>query len=235
MRAATCREWPSTADLLDQHHPDEAVGANAVIPCGCGGDDGLKHGGWREVPYISCVMVCRNQAADLDRLLPALVTALGRCTHAWQIVLVDVGSTNETEQVVATWLRQPEFRLLKLSRNVRRTAALIAGLRVCTGDVMVTMDADVHECPALMPSFVDHWLDGAEVACGVRARRRDKGSLRPLGTHRIHALHNVAGWFEEPAGAGAFTLMDRSVVDAILSRREHECFTAVTVMTSEPR
>lgn len=235
MRAATCREWPPTADLLDQHRPDVAVGGDTVMPCALGGDDGTKHRWWREVPFISCVMACRNQAANLDRLLPSLAAALGRCTHAWQIVLVDIGSTDETAQVVATWLRQPEFRLLKLSRNVGRAAALIAGLRVCTGDVVVTMDADMHECPALMPTFVDHWLDGAEVACGVRAGRRDKGSLGPLGTHRIHALPNIAGWFEEPAGASEFRLMDRSVVDAILSRREHKWFTAVTVLTSVRR
>lgn len=223
MRGRHLPRMAPTADLLEQH---------PVMSSGLGGDDGTKHRWWREVPFISCVMACRAQAANLDRLLPSLAAALGRCTHAWQIVLVDIGSRVETDQVVTSWLRQSQLRLLTLSHNVDQASALTAGLRACTGDVVVTMDADMHECPAVMSAFVDHWLDGADVVRGVRAGRRDKSSPGSVGARRIQAFPDIAGWFEDPAAAGEFRLMDRGVVDAILSRREHKRFEAMTVLTS---
>lgn len=179
---------------------------------------------WREAPSMSCVIPCRNEAQNLARLLPLLADTLGRCTHAWEIVLVDDGSTDDTERVLAAWARQPGFRVLQLSRNFGKEAALTAGLQASVGEVVVTMDADMQHSPALIPTFLEHWLAGADVAYAVRESRRDESAFKRFGARCFYALVNGSSRFEVPAGACDFRLMDRSVVDALLALPERNRF-----------
>ncbi len=51
---------------------------------------------WRKAPVLSCVIPCRNEARNLDLLLPQLCELLPTISRAWEIVLVDDGSTDNT-------------------------------------------------------------------------------------------------------------------------------------------
>lgn len=178
----------------------------------------------REAPSLSCVVPCHNEAQNLARLLPLLADTLARCSSTWEIVLVDDGSTDGTELALAAWVRLPGFRVLQLSRNFGKEAALTAGLQAAAGEVVVTMDADMQHSPALIPIFLEHWFGGADVAYAVREHRRDEGALKRLGARGFYALVNGAGRFEVPAGAGDFRLMDRRVVNALLALPERNRF-----------
>jgi polyisoprenyl-phosphate glycosyltransferase len=178
----------------------------------------------REAPSMSCVIPCHDEAQNLVRLLPLLVETLDRCTRAWEVVLVDDGSTDGTEALTSAWARQPGFRVLQLSRNFGKEAALTAGLQAATGEVVVMMDADMQHSPALIPTFLEQWLAGADVAYAVRESRRDESRFKRLGARCFYALVNGGDRFEVPAGGGDFRLMDRSVVDAILSLPERNRF-----------
>ena len=179
---------------------------------------------WRKAPSISCVIPCRNEAQNLACLLPLLATTLTACTSAWEVVLVDDGSTDDTMLVMGQWSRQPGFRVLQLSRNYGKEAALSAGLQSATGAVVVTMDADLQHSPTLIPVFLDHWRSGADVAYGVRESRSDEGLFKRLGARAFYALINRANGVTLPPDAGDFRLMDRAVVDALLSLPERNRF-----------
>jgi polyisoprenyl-phosphate glycosyltransferase len=210
--------------LIEAERPPAAVVDRSKFPRPLHTADDATISKWREAPSMSCVIPCRNEAQNLTRLLPLLVETLDRCTHAWEIVLVDDGSTDGTEQLTAAWARQPGFRVLQLSRNFGKEAALTAGLQATTGEVVVTMDADLQHSPALIPVFLDHWLAGADVAYAVRESRRDESGFKRFGAHCFYALVNGGDRFEVPAGGGDFRLMDRSVVDALLSLPERNRF-----------
>ena len=157
-------------------------------------------------------------------LLPMLAETLAECARAWEVILVDDGSTDSTSLVLASWSRTPGFRVLQLSRNFGKEAALTAGLQAAMGDVVVMMDADLQHSPALIPTFVEHWRAGADVAYAVREHRQDESAFKRFGARCFYALVNAADRFEVPAGAGDFRLMDRKVVDALLSLPERNRF-----------
>jgi len=175
-------------------------------------------------PSMSCVIPCRNEAENLSRLLPLLLDTLARCTQEWEVVLVDDGSTDATPAVMTQWARRPRIHVLQLSRNFGKEAALTAGLRASTGAVVVTMDADLQHLPELIPTFLECWVAGADVAYAVRENRRDEGFFKRLGTRCFYALVNGSDRFQVPAGAGDFRLMDRGAVDAILALPERNRF-----------
>jgi len=173
---------------------------------------------------ISCVVPCFNEADNLSLLLPRLSDALTECGHAWEIILVDDGSTDATPLALAGWARLPGFRVIQLSRNFGKEAALSAGLQAASGDAVLMMDADLQHSPALIGRFIERWQQGADVVYAVREHRRDESRFKRLGTRTFYALVNAGGRFDVPAGAGDFRLMDRAAVDALLALPERNRF-----------
>jgi glycosyltransferase involved in cell wall biosynthesis len=195
----------------------------ALLQPGGGSEDEVA-GHPRGKPTLSCVIPCRDEAENLSQLLPLLREVLTECTRAWEVVLVDDGSTDATPLLLARWARIPGFRVLRLSRNFGKEAALTAGLSAADGDVVVMMDADLQHAPSLINTFVGHWRTGADVVYAVREDRKDESLLKRLGTRWFYRLVNAADRFEMPDGAGDFRLMDRQVVDALLSLPERNRF-----------
>jgi glycosyltransferase involved in cell wall biosynthesis len=178
----------------------------------------------RGPPTVSCVVPCRNEAENLARLLPLLGATLNGCARAWEVILVDDGSTDGTGLLLARWAQRPGYRALQLSRNFGKEAALTAGLQAAQGEVVVMMDADLQHAPSLIPDFIEKWAAGADVVYALREDRHDESAFKRLGTRWFYTLVNAADRFELPAGAGDFRLMDRPVVDALLALPERNRF-----------
>jgi glycosyltransferase involved in cell wall biosynthesis len=175
-------------------------------------------------PTVSCVLPCFNEADNLAQLLPLLSATLARCARDWEVILVDDGSTDHTAVLLSAWAQRPHFRVLQLSRNFGKEAALTAGLQAARGEVVVLMDADMQHSPALIPTFMARWAGGADVVYALRQDRSDESRFKRLGTRWFYALVNAADRFEVPAGAGDFRLLDRSAVDALLQLPERNRF-----------
>ncbi len=182
------------------------------------------HAARRAPPRLSCVIPCRDEAANLARLLPLLLALLPRLAPAWELILVDDGSIDDTARLLADWTTTPGVRALQLSRNFGKEAALTAGLQAARGEAVVLMDADLQHPPALIETFVEQWRDGADVVYALREDRRDEPALKRFGSHWFYSLLNASGRFEVPAGAGDFRLLDRRVVDALLALPERNRF-----------
>ncbi len=173
---------------------------------------------------ISCVIPCRNEARNLEVLLPLLHDTLCTVAAHWEVVLVDDGSTDATPALMRDWAECPGFRAIELSRNFGKEAALTAGLHAAAGEVVVLMDADLQHPPDMLASMLAHWRAGADVVYAVRAHRRDESLVKRTGTR---AFYRMLNWFDRvkvPEGAGDFRLLDRRAVDALLAMPERNRF-----------
>ncbi len=174
---------------------------------------------------ISCVSPCLNEQANLNVLLPALITVLKQLSGDYEIIVVDDGSTDGTEDSMLGWSkRYPQIVYLQLSRNFGKEAALTAGLEEARGDVVVTMDADLQHPPALIPKMYQRWQEGVEMVYAVRASRTDESFFKRIGTRAFYKLMRGSNGLHVPRNAGDFRLMDRTVVDALLLLPERNRF-----------
>ena len=173
---------------------------------------------------VSCVVPCYNEAANLAHLLPLLSTTLEGTGLAWEIVVVDDGSTDATAALMAQWQGSPGVRYVALSRNFGKEAALTAGLQAARGDAVVLLDGDLQHSPSLIVKMLDYWNDGAEVVYAVREARDDESAMKRVGTGLFYRLLNLSLRFQVPEDAGDFRLMDRKVVDALLKLPERSRF-----------
>ncbi|QGZ38323.1 glycosyltransferase involved in cell wall biosynthesis [Pseudoduganella flava] len=176
---------------------------------------------------LSVVLPVLNEAPALATLLPALAQVLGPCGVAWEIVIVDDGSTDTLPQVVAAFERQHagiSMQVLHLSRNFGKEAALTAGLAAARGDAVVCMDGDGQHPPALLPTLVAHWRDGAQMVIAMQRSRAHEQRWTSCAKGLFYRLLQGGERFRIPAGAGDFRLMDRRVVQAMLQLSERARF-----------
>ncbi|MDB5953453.1 glycosyltransferase family 2 protein [Ramlibacter sp.] len=175
-------------------------------------------------PRLSCVVPCRNEARNLTLLLPMLRETLAALCTEWEVILVDDGSTDDTALVMEDCIEVPGVRLIQLSRNFGKEAALTAGLQAAQGDVVVMLDADLQHPVTLIPEMVERWRAGADVVYAYRASRADESLVKRSGTRLFYSLLNRFHRFPIPEDAGDFRLLDRRAVDALLALPERNRF-----------
>lgn len=174
---------------------------------------------------LSCVIPCLNEDANLNVLLPELIAVLQSLAPAFEVIVVDDGSTDGTALSLSRWIDQhPEIVYLQLSRNFGKEAALSAGLDAACGQVVVSMDADLQHPPSLIPEMLKRWEEGADMVYAVRASREDESVFKRVGTKLFYQLLREPGGMRVPENAGDFRLMDRKVVDALLLLPERNRF-----------
>ena len=144
----------------------------------------------------------------------------------FEILYVDDGSKDNTVSEVKKLRGEDErVRLISLSRNFGKEAAIYAGLQKCRGDLAVLMDADLQDPPSLLPEMYAYIEQGYDSVATRRVNRKGEPLIRSFFARMFYRLMNKISRTEIVDGARDYRLMTRPVVDAILSLTEYNRFT----------
>jgi len=128
---------------------------------------------------ISVVVPVHDEDRSVELLYDELRAALEPVDRPWEAVFVDDGSTDGSFAALTRLnAEQPNVRVVRLRRNFGKAAALAAGFRHATGDVVVTIDADLQDDPAEIPRLLAKLDEGFDLVSGWKAQRRDPWSRR---------------------------------------------------------
>ncbi len=123
---------------------------------------------------VSIVIPVYNEHESLDVLMGELVPVLDALELDSEIVFVDDGSSDGSAAVLARIAGEDDrVRVVVLRRNFGKGAALMAGFRTASGDVVITMDADLQDDPAEIPGLIADLEAGADLVSGWKADRHD--------------------------------------------------------------
>ena len=124
---------------------------------------------------VSVVVPVFNEEANLPELLRRVTSVLDSAGDPYEVILVDDGSRDGSLPILTSWARQrpDRLRVLELSRNFGQHQAILAGFQDVTGDVVVTLDADLQNPPEEIPRLLAKFREGFDVVGGVRRRRQD--------------------------------------------------------------
>lgn len=143
-----------------------------------------------------------------------------------EFIFVNDGSRDRTVEVIKS-LREKDERvhLVSFSRNFGKEAAILAGFEKADGDLVVLMDADLQDPPALLPQMYTHIAeDGYDSVGSRRVTRTGEPPIRSWFARRFYGLMRKISTTEIVDGARDYRMMTRKVVDAILSMKEYNRF-----------
>lgn len=177
-------------------------------------------------PSLSLVVPVYNEELAVPLFLEAVEKELGALPNKIEIVFVNDGSRDNTVPVILSKMDSVTFatiRCIGLSRNFGKEAALSAGIDAALGDVVVPMDVDLQDPPAVVRQFLEKWAEGYDVVYGVRASRAE-GAAKKATASLFYKLFNRLSSLKIPENVGDFRLMDRRVVDVLKSLPERNRF-----------
>ena len=183
------------------------------------------------VPELSVVVTVLNEASTLDELVRRTVAALDPLGRAFELIVVDDGSTDGTfaalERLHAADSR---LRAVRFKRTFGQHPAMHAGLARARGEIVVTMDGDLQNQPEDIPRLVEAVEAGYDVASGRRAARHDSWG-RTLPSRLINGmLRRFTGVVISDFGC-AFNAYRRSAVEPMLGSIGRQKFTKALVLS----
>ena len=175
---------------------------------------------------ISLVVPFYNEGESVDLFAQEILSALSSIPDTeWEIVCVDDGSRDDTlQRLIMLASQDSRFRVIELSRNFGKEAAMTAGLDTATGAAVIVIDADLQDPPELIPDMIKACRQGAEVVLGRRIDRSIDSIAKRMTASWFYFLHNRLSKIKIPSNVGDFRLMDRCVVDALQQLPERQRF-----------
>ena len=123
---------------------------------------------------LSVILPVFDERDNLQVLYGELVQTLEALATSYEVLFVDDGSTDGSNEVLAEiQSHDGNVRVIELRRNFGQTAALAAGFDFAVGGIVVTMDADGQNDPKDIPLLLSEIERGFDMACGWRNERKD--------------------------------------------------------------
>ncbi len=146
--------------------------------------------GWvTDSTSLSIIVPCYNEQECVGPLARELRLALEPLPHPWEVILVDDRSTDRTWPLMRALNRlDGRFVGLRLAQNSGQTAATLAGIRHATGEVVITMDADLQHHPSDIPTVLERLNEGHAVVSTWRADRADEPAGKRIPSRISNSL-----------------------------------------------
>lgn len=145
---------------------------------------------------ISVIIPVKDEEGSLLPLYDRLKVVLNKLSQKYEIIFVDDGSADRSLDILTDISsKDPSVVIIKFRRNYGQTAAFAAGFKYASGEVVITMDADLQNDPVDIPELLNKMAEGYDLVCGWRKTRQDKALSRRLPSWAANRIINklIAG------------------------------------------
>lgn len=123
---------------------------------------------------LSIIVPVLNEADSLRELTSQIQSGCAAASQPYELIFVDDGSRDSSWSVISDLAGENSaVRAIRFRRNFGKAAALSAGMKAATGDLVLMMDADLQDDPAEIPAFLRKLNEGFDVINGWKQRRLD--------------------------------------------------------------
>jgi polyisoprenyl-phosphate glycosyltransferase len=179
----------------------------------------------RKKTTLSIIIPAYNEHGNLEHLVVEIKRHLTDLTNAFEIIIVDDGSTDLTWNTIQK-LSEFDQRIngLRLSRNFGHQCALFAGLTHSKGKVVISMDADLQHPPSIIPKLLQEWEKGYKIVHTKRIDSNDTTKFKKITSKWFYNLFSRLSGVHLESGVSDFRLLDRAVVNELLKFPEEGLF-----------
>ncbi len=139
-------------------------------------------------PYISVVIPAYNEEENIPILYEKLKGVLEKLGKDYEVIFVDDGSVDRTwERLKEIAEKDQRVKLIRFKKNYGQTAAMYAGFQHASGEVIITLDADLQNDSEDIPNLLEKLQEGYDIVSGWRKGRKD-----PFLSRRLPSM--IANW-----------------------------------------
>jgi len=180
---------------------------------------------------ISIVVPLDQDSNLLEEIVPEIDRVIGAAYRFFEIVLIDDGSTDDTEAVIRPMLKSIQrIRYLKLSRKFGRDVALSAGIESAIGDFVITFDPRTDPID-IIPEMIGVCSKTGGIVHGIAGNPPKRSILRELigGIFRRYCRKHIG--VDIKKGVSDLRVISRQSVNALLQIREQSRYLRVLTLT----
>ena len=178
---------------------------------------------------ISVVIPVYNEEENLSLLFERLHSTLEKYANEknkkYEIIFVDDGSTDKTPEMLKDFFEKNSdiLRVIYFNGNYGQYVAILAGFEHVSGDVIVTLDADLQNPPEEIPNLLDLIDQGHDLVGGYRANRHDN-FFRKYASRLINKIRRKITGIEMKDHGCMLRAYKRYIIDNVVKTRETSTF-----------
>lgn len=169
-----------------------------------------------QTPELTIICPIFNEEENIELFYLRLMRVLEPLGVDFELLCINDGSV-DSSNVELQKLRDKDkrVRVINLSRNFGKEAALTCGIDLAQGQAIIPIDIDMQDPPELIAEMLTVWRQGFDVVLMSRVDRSVDGVWKRNTASWFYRLHNAISEPPIPANVGDFRLMDRKVIEAI--------------------
>lgn len=173
---------------------------------------------------LSVVIPAYNEQDNIENTAKVISELLSKAGISFEILFVNDGSRDGTWNAIETIAKQDSrVRGICFSKNFGKESAILAGLSEAKGDACVVIDCDLQQPPEVMVEMYRLWEQGYKVVNGVKSSRGKESPLHKLAAKAFYSVMSSIVKIDMRK-ASDYKLLDREVVDVLLSMPERNYF-----------
>ena len=184
------------------------------------------------VKKVSVVIPVYNEQESLPELIRRTDAACAVLNRDYEILLVDDGSSDDSARMLVDAAEEPGSHVVAvlLNRNYGQHSAIMAGFSHVTGDLIITLDADLQNPPEEIPRLVEKADEGYDVVGTVRQNRQDSVFRKSASKMINRLIQRTTGKAMGDYGC-MLRAYRRHIVDAMLNCHERSTFIPILANT----
>lgn len=128
----------------------------------------------KSINKVSIVTTVYNEEDNLKILYQELKSVLNKLNILYEFIFVDDGSIDKSITILEHLAKKNKrIKVLGFKRNYGQTAAISAGIKQASGDVIILIDSDLQNDPNDIPKLLSYINKGYDVVSGWRVKRKD--------------------------------------------------------------
>ena len=176
---------------------------------------------------VSIVVPVYNESGCLPELVKRCLAVARGLDRPFELLMVDDGSRDGSTSMLMEYAEEhPELVAVILNRNYGQHSAIMCGFAQSSGEIIITLDADLQNPPEEIPRLVKAIDAGNDVVGTVRLNRRDSLFRRGASWLINQVVKKTTGVMMHDYGC-MLRAYRRSVVHAMLQCRERSTFIPV--------
>ncbi|MFP2469193.1 undecaprenyl-phosphate 4-deoxy-4-formamido-L-arabinose transferase [Pseudescherichia vulneris] len=185
-----------------------------------------------KIQKVSVVIPVYNEQESLPELIRRTDAACATLNRDYEILLVDDGSSDDSAQMLSLAAQAPGSHIVAvlLNRNYGQHSAIMAGFSHVTGDLIITLDADLQNPPEEIPRLVEKADEGYDVVGTVRQNRQDSIFRKSASKMINRLIQRTTGKAMGDYGC-MLRAYRRHIIDAMLNCHERSTFIPILANT----